>query len=87
MQRHTVINMLCVLPLCHRPVHVGFLWSETMTRTCSLTDISWGSTRCGHDVIVHHLGQAEVTDHDLGVFILAVVQDVFWLHQDTLQKD
>lgn len=48
-----------------------------------LTYISRGSTSCRHDVVVHHLGQAEVADHDLGVLVLAVVQDVLWLYGDT----
>lgn len=51
-------------------------------QTSFLTDISRGSTRCRHDVVFHHLGQAEVADHDLRVLVLAVVQDVLWLHGD-----
>lgn len=51
-----------------------------MTARPPLTHISWRSTRRGHDVVVHHLGQAEIADHDLGVLVLAEVQDVLRLH-------
>lgn len=53
--------------------------------TCFLTNISWGATGCRHDAIVYHLRQAEITDHDLGVFLLAVVQDVLGLHKGKKQ--
>ena len=44
-----------------------------------LTNISWRSTGCGHDSVVGHLRKAKVTDHDLCVLILVVVQQVLWL--------
>ena len=30
--------------------------------------IAWGTTRCGHLLILRRLGQAKVADHDLGIF-------------------
>ena len=50
--------------------------------SCFLTNISWGATGCWHDPVVYHLWQAKVTNHNLGVFILAVVQNVLWLHRN-----
>lgn len=49
---------------------------------CFLTDISWSAAGCRHDAVVYHLREAEVTNHDLRVLILAVVQDVLWLYGD-----
>lgn len=43
------------------------------------TDISWSPAGCGHDALLLHLRQAEITDHDLGVFIRAVVEQILWL--------
>jgi hypothetical protein len=44
------------------------------------THVSRGPTGCGEDTAwVLHLGEAKVRDHDLGVFIQAVVQQIFWL--------
>jgi len=44
------------------------------------THVSWGSTGCReHTARVLHLGETKVRDHDLGVFIQAVVQQILWL--------
>ncbi len=43
------------------------------------TDISWSPAGRGHDAIIFHLRQAEITEHDLGVFIRAVVEQILWL--------
>lgn len=48
-----------------------------------LTHISWSATGCRHNAIVDHLREAKVADHDLGVFVLAVVQDVLGLDTGT----
>lgn len=49
------------------------------------THVSWGSTGCGeHTVWVFHLGEAKVGDHDLGVFIQAIVQQILWLEGQTI---
>lgn len=46
-----------------------------------LTYVSRGATGGRHDVALHYLGEPKITDHDLGVLILAEVQDVLWLHR------
>lgn len=44
------------------------------------THVSWGPAGRGEDTArVLHLGKAKVRDHDLGVFIQAVVQQILWL--------
>lgn len=53
----------------------------TSQRDRGLTHISRRAAGRGHDAVVHHLRQAEVADHDLGVLVLAVVQDVLGLHR------
>ena len=44
------------------------------------TYVSWGTARCGHDAArALDLGQTEVADHDLGVLVHAVVEQVLRL--------
>lgn len=44
------------------------------------THVSWGPAGRGEDTAgVLHLGKAKVRDHDLGVLIQAVVQQILWL--------
>lgn len=44
------------------------------------THVSRGPAGCGeHTARVLHLGEAKVGDHDLGVFVQAVVQQILWL--------
>lgn len=38
--------------------------------------ITWCATRSGHDSGILHFGKAEVADHDLAVFIRAVVEQI-----------
>lgn len=47
-----------------------------------LTDISRSPTGRGHDAMLFHLREAEITDHDLGVFIRAVVEQILWLKRE-----
>ena len=46
-----------------------YLWSH----------VTWSATRCGHDTRVFQFAQPEVTDHDLTLFLLTVVQQVLGL--------
>jgi len=51
------------------------------------THVSWGSTGCReHTARVLHLGETKVRDHDLGVFIQAVVQQILWLGRGRERK-
>ena len=52
-----------------------------------LTDIAWGPTRCGHHVsFAFHFGQSKVADHDFGLLILTVVQQVLRLERKVEKK-
>lgn len=52
-----------------------------------LTDIAWGPTRCGHHVsFAFHFGQSKVADHDFGLLILTVVQQVLRLERKVGEK-
>lgn len=44
-----------------------------------LTDITGSPARRCHDTRVFHFGQSEIADHDLAVFIRAVVQQILRL--------
>lgn len=52
-----------------------------------LTNISWCPTGCEHHTIFQRLRQAKVTDHDLGVLIPVVIQQVLRLLGDTDTKN
>lgn len=52
-----------------------------------LTDIAWGPTRCRHHVsFAFHFGQSKVADHDFGLLILTVVQQVLRLERKVEKK-
>ena len=38
--------------------------------------LTWSSTSRGHDARILHLGQPEITDHDLGILIRTLVKEV-----------
>ena len=62
------------------PGSFGFLPRPQSQPTAQRTHVSWGPAGCGeHAAGVFHLGEAKVGDHDLGVFIQAVVQQILWL--------
>lgn len=80
-----LVSHPCVCLIFLRPVsaHGSVSVHKSFIRQTSfLTYVSRGATSCRHDVVLYHLGEAEITDHDLGVLLLAVVQDVLWLHRD-----
>ncbi len=37
------------------------------------------AARRSHDARIFHLGEAEVADHNLGVFVLALIEQILWL--------
>lgn len=46
------------------------------------TNISWRPAGRRHHIVhVFDFGQPKVTDHDLRIFIHAVIQQIFWLQQ------
>ena len=58
------------------------------TCTVTLTHIARGPTGCGHDAArILDLRQTKVTDHDLGVLVHAVVQQVLRLPGEGWGKD
>lgn len=82
--RYKYYILSVLLCWCHTPVCLTQLSVHTsfIRQTRLLTYISRRAAGCRHDVVVYHLGEAEITDHDLGVLLLAEVQDVLWLHRD-----
>ena len=75
------LSFVSYISLTHfdTPPHTHTLHPYIITEADVLTHVSRGAAGRGHDVVVHHLRQAKVADHDLGVLVLAVVQDVLRL--------